>query len=340
MTKLHSRLLIGGALATGLAFTLPAHAQQTELIVSGFGGAYDEAMAASVKSFEEANNVKVTIVPAAGADNLARVRNKEIDIMVSDPIFALRLEAEDSFVKLDPAIVTNLQYLYPQAVYSDYTVSANFGAYVIAYNPDKITTPPESWYDLAKPEYEGKVALRGFRPENIELIVLFAKLAGGDEKNPDAGFAEMAKIARNVHVWVTSHAEMLDLYRSGQVDLGTWTDARIAWAKNDEKVNVAGSVPKEGFFPLSSTISVVKGRPNAELALKLVNPLLSIESGINMATRLGYFPTNSQVELPADIQAKLVLNKDNIKELKTADWKYLVTVYDEWQSRWEKEVVK
>ncbi|HMN84890.1 MAG TPA: hypothetical protein PKA74_02720, partial [Bauldia sp.] len=70
------------------------------------------------------------------------------------------------------------------------------------------------------------------------------------------------------------------------------------------------------------------------------NHLLSIESGINMATRLGYFPTNSQVELPADIQAKLVLNKDNIKELKTADWKYLVTVYDEWQSRWEKEVVK
>jgi len=339
MSLMTTRLLAGGVLLAGLALSLPAQAQ-TELVVSGFGGAYDEAMAASVKSFEEANNVKVTILPAAGADNLARVRNKEIDIMVSDPIFALRLEAEDAFEKLDPVLVPNLQYLYPQAVYSDYTVSANFGAYVIAYSPDRISTPPTSWYDLAKPEYEGKVALRGFRPENIELIVLFSKLAGGDERHPDAGFAEMAKIARNVNVWVTSHGEMLDLYRNGQVDLGTWTDGRIGWAKNVENVNVAAAVPTEGFFPLSSTLSIVKGRPNIELSQKLVNHLLSPESGINMATRLGYFPTNSQVELPADVQAKLVLNKDNIGALRTSDWKYIVTVYDEWQSRWEKEVVQ
>lgn len=338
MTSLLNRLLLGGAMVAGLAMTAPASAQ-TELIVSGFGGAYDEAVAASVKSFEEANNVKVTVIPAAGADNLARVRNKEIDIMISDPVFALRLEAEDAFEKLDPAIVTNLQYLYPQAVYSDYTVSANFGAYVIAYAPDKISAPT-SWYDLAKPEFEGKVALRGFRPENIDLIVLFAKAAGGDERNPDAGFAEMAKIAKNVNVWVTTHAEMLQLYRNGEVDLGTWTDARIGWAKNEEKVNVAAAVPKEGFFPLSSTMSIVKGRPNPELAQKLVNHLLSVESGVNMATRLGYFPTNSQVELPADIQARLVINKDNIKDLKTADWKYIVTVYDQWSSRWEKEIVQ
>ena len=59
-----------------------------------------------------------------------------------------------------------------------------------------------------------------------------------------------------------------------------------------------------------------------------------------MADRLGYFPTNSTIELPKEIEAKLVLNKDNIDELKTSDWKYIVTVYDERQRRWQQEVVQ
>lgn len=341
MTAIWKQFLLGTALAAGtVAFAGTVSAQQAELIVSGFGGAYDETVMESAKSFEAEHNVKVTVVPSAGADNLAKVRNKEIDIMISDPVFALRLEAENVFAKLDPALIPNLEHLYPQAVYSDYTIAANLGAYVIAYSPDRLAEAPTSWFDLEKPEHAGRVALRNFRPENIDLITMFAKQAGGDERNPDAGFAQMAKIAENVHTWVNTHAEMLQLYRNGEVDLGTWTDGRIAWAKNEENVNVAAAIPKEGFFPLSSTMSIVAGRPNVELAQKFINHLLNADAGIRMADRLGYFPTNSTIELPAEIEARLVLNKDNIDELQTSDWKYIVTVYDEWQRRWEQEVVR
>lgn len=339
MKAFSKSLLLGAAFVSALTLSGPAGAQQVEIVVSGFGGAYDEAMAESAKSFEAANNVKVTIIPAAGADNLARVRNKEIDLMVSDPVFALRLEAEDAFEKLDPALIPNLANLYPQGVYSEYTIAANLGAYIIAYNPDKVEAPT-SWFDLAKPEFQGQVALRNFRPENIDLIVMFSKLAGGDERNPDAGFAQMAEIGKNVNVWVTSHAEMLELYRNGTVVMGTWTDGRVAWAKNEEGANVASSIPKEGFFPLSSTLSIVKGRPNVEMTQRFVNHLLSEESGVRMADRLGYFPTNKTIVLPAEIQSRLLLNADNIDELQTADWKYIVTVYDEWESRWQREVVR
>ncbi|EHJ95588.1 ABC transporter substrate-binding protein [Agrobacterium tumefaciens] len=330
-------LITGVMLATSVAFSTVAHAQQKELILSGFGGAYDEAMAESVKSFEKDNAVKVTIVPGSGANNIARVRNKEIDVIVSDPVFALRMEAEKAFAPLDPALVPNVQNLYPKAVYSDAVVAANFGAYVIAYNPDKVKAP-QSWYDLAKPEYRGQIALRGFRPENIDLITLFSKLAGGSEQKPDAGFAEMAKIAKNIDVWVDSHANHLQLYRDGQISMSMWTDGRIAWAHDTEKVNVAGVIPKEGFFPLASTLSVVSGRPNTELALKLVNHLLSPASGLNMAQKLGYFPTNKETKLPADVQAKIMITPENVNSLQSADWKYIVSVYDQWQQRWEREI--
>jgi len=318
-------------------FALQVKAQQQELILSGFGGAYDEAMELSVRSFEQKHDVKVTIIAGSGASNIARVRNREVDVIVSDPIFALRMEAENAFVALDPILVPNLDNLYPNAIYSDAIVAANFGAYVLAYKPDEID-PPESWYDLSKPEYQGRVALRGFRPENIDLITLFAKRAGGDERNPDAGFAEMAKIAQNIDVWINAHANHLELYRNNQIAMSMWTDGRIAWARETEAVNIKGIIPREGFFPLASTLSVVSGRANEELAQKLLNHLLSPESGINMATRLGYFPTNRLTKLPAEIQQNIMITPENVADLQSADWKYIVSVYDQWQQRWEREV--
>lgn len=323
--------------AMALGASTQARAQERELILSGFGGAYDEAMAQSVKDFEKANDVKVTIVAGSGANNMARVRNKEIDVIVSDPVFALRMEAEGAFAPLDPKLVPNLASLYPKAIYSPAVVAANFGAYVLAYNPGEVK-PPQSWYDLADPQYKGRVALRGFRPENIELITLFAKLAGGDERHPDAGFAELAKIAGNIDVWINAHADHLELYRNDQISMSVWTDGRIAWAHDAEGVNVKGAIPKEGFFPLASTLSVVAGRPNTDLAEKLANHLLGAQAGLIMAQKLSYFPTNKQAVLPPDVQAKMMLTPQNVDSLQSADWKYIVTVYDAWQSRWEREI--
>lgn len=339
MKRIMNKGLLGGLVLAGIAITTAGvQAQQTELILSGFGGAYDEAMTESVKSFEAENNVKVTIVPGSGANNIARVRNKEIDVIVSDPVFALRMEAEGAFANFDPALVPNLATLHPKAVFSDAVIAANFGAYVLAYNPDVISPPPESWYDLSKPEYQGRISLRGFRPENIELMVLFAKLAGGDERNLEAGWAEMAKIAANIDVWIAGHAEHLELYRNDEISMSMWTDGRIAWARDEEGANVQASIPKEGFFPLVSTLSIIAGRPNEELAQKLVNHLLSPDSGIRMADQLGYFPTNTATVLPPEIQARLLLTPENVDDLQIADWKYIVTVYDEMQTRWEREI--
>src|SRR5262249_21311215 len=155
----------------------------------------------------------------------------------------------------------NLARLHRKAVYSDYTIAANFGAYVLAYNPAEVSPAPTSWYDLAKPEFRGRIGLRGFRPETIELIVLFAKRAGGHERPPDAGWAKMAEIARNVNVWIDAHPQHLELYRNDEISMSVWTDGRIGWAR-DEGANVRGSIPTEGFFPLVSTLSIVAGRPN------------------------------------------------------------------------------
>jgi putative spermidine/putrescine transport system substrate-binding protein len=338
MTKTRWPILTGLLLGAVL-IAAPASAQsQKELIVTTYGGKYEEVLKAGAKKFEDEHGVRIVFVPSEAADNLVKARNREVDVIHSDPIFALRLEAENLFEKIDEKLVPNLKHLHPVGRLSDYTVAANVGAYVLAYNPDRVEKPT-SWFALADPKFKGKVALRGFRPENIELIVLFSKLAGGDERKPDAGFAKMKEISDNVHTYVASHAQMLELFKKNEVDIGVWTDGRIAWAQG-EGAKVAPSVPKEGIFALVSTVNVIKGRPNAEIAQKYINHLLDPESSERMTRELGYFPTNAQVKLPADLEQKMVLNSSTIGQMKMADWKYLITVYDQWNERWQKEIVK
>lgn len=33
-----------------------------------------------------------------------------------------------------------------------------------------------------------------------------------------------------------------------------------------------------------------------------------------------------------------MITPDNVKDLQSADWKYIVSVYDQWQQRWEREI--
>jgi putative spermidine/putrescine transport system substrate-binding protein len=309
-----------------------------QLIVTSFGGAYDEVLKAGAKAFEDKYGARVVIVPSSGADNLVKARNREVDVIHSDPIFSLRSEGEGLFEKLDERFIPNLSKLHPVARYSDYTVAVNMGAYVIAYNPTYVVKPT-SWLDLANPKYKDVVGLRAFRPENIDLIVLFAKMAGGSERNPDAGFAKMREIAANVHTWVATHAQMLQLFKSREIWLSIWSDGRINWAQG-EGANVKAAIPKEGVFALVTTVNVVKGRPNTELAQRYVNYHLEPASGIAMARALGYSPTNRDVKLPQDLQDKLILNSQTFGQVRVADWRYIVSVYDQWNERWQKEIVR
>jgi len=326
-------------LATLLLLTAAANSQAPkQLIITSFGGAYDDVLKAGAKPFEDRYGVKLVIVPSSGADNLVKARNREVDLIHSDPIFSLRSEKEGLFEKLDERFVPNLRRLYPIARYSDYTIAVNMGAYVLAYNPTYVVKPT-SWNELSNPKYRDVVGLRSFRPENIDLIVLFAKMAGGSERNPDAGFAKMREIAANVHTWVGTHAQMLQLFKSREIWLSIWSDGRINWAQG-EGATVKAAMPREGFFALVTTVNVIKGRPNSELTQRYVNYLLDPESGTAMAQALGYSPTNRDVRLPPDLQAKLIISPETINQVKMADWSYIVTVYDQWNERWEKEIIR
>lgn len=324
------------ALALSLVASAGADAQTKELVVAAFGGAYTDAIKKNVAEFEKANDVKVTFVPASGADGLAKAMAKEVDVIHADLAWAYRGVAQGAFVELDPAIVTNLGSLYPKARFSPYGVITNFGQYGIAYDPKAIKTPPASWLELWKPEHRGAVTTAGFDAANIELLVLMAKLNGGNEDNIDPGFAKMAELGKNISVFYSQHPQLLDLFRNNEVVMARWLRGRVDWA-NKQGVPIKFAVPKEGAIALVSTVHVVKGRPNTELAMKFVNSLLSEKSQRTYATDLGYTPSRKDVDL-AGVD---VPNGDAVIDtLLISDWSKIVPKMDAWKERWDKEVAR
>lgn len=323
------------AAALTLAMATSALAQSKELVVAAFGGAYTDAIRKNIASFEKENDVKVTFVPASGADGLAKAMAKEVDVVHADMAWANRGEAQGAFEKLDPAIVTNLAKLYPKARFSDYGVITNFGQYGIAYKPTDVNPAPTSWLDLWKDQYSGAVTTASFDAANIELLVLMAKLNGGSEDNIDPGFKKMAELGKHITVFYSQHPQLLDLFRNGEVVMARWLRGRVDWA-NKQGVELQFAVPQEGAIGLVSTVHVVKGRPNTELAMKFVNNLLGEASQTTYATDLGYTPARVGLDLSG---VNVPYSDEVVNSLLISDWRKIVPQMDAWKERWEKEVV-
>lgn len=330
----HVKTILSAA-AISLALAGSALAQSKELVVGAFGGAYTDAMKKNIASFEKENDVKVTFVPASGADGLAKAMAKELDVVHADLAWAYRGEAQGAFEKLDPAIVTNLSSLYAKARFSEYGVITNFGQYGIAYNPKDVSPAPTSWLDLWKDQYSGAVTTAGFDAANIELLVLMAKLNGGSEDNIDPGFKKMAELGKHINVFYSQHPQLLDLFRTGEVVMARWLRGRVDWA-NKQGVSLKFAVPSEGAIGLVSTVHVVKGRPNTALAMEFVNHLLTAGSQKTYATDLGYTPARADLDLTG---VDVPYGDDVVNSLLISDWKKIVPKMDAWKERWEKEVV-
>lgn len=335
------RVVVRLSFALGIAALLAVPGVQAqpagELIVSTYGGRYEELVRESVPEFERATNSRVVFVAASGAAALARARNKEVDVVHLDLAWGTRGEAEGLFERLRPELLPNMRNLFNEAKISPYTVATNFGVFGIAYNP-KFVPKPTSWLDLWKPEFKGRVSARSFADETINLLVLMAKLNGGNEKNIDPGFRKMAELGRNIDVWYTAHPQALTLFKTEQIHMAVWTNARAFWAKG-EGANVEFVTPREGGFPVVSTVHVVRGRKGA-LGMRFINHLLSEGSQRSIAEGLQYAPVNRTVEISAEIKARVPYGPAGISKLLFADWKEIIPQLDVWAERWQKEVVR
>ena len=119
--------------------------------------------------------------------------------------------------------------------------------------------------------------------------------------------------------------------------MGTWSVERTA-ALADTGVDVKFVYPKEGALALKLAATIVKGRPNEDLAYKFLNLLLSKQQQQNNAEFIGIGPVNKTAQLAPDVAARVTYGEEAISRLYSANWDVIAEKRPEWTERWNKEI--
>lgn len=239
-------------------------------------------------------------------------------------------------MKLDPAIVTNLDHIYGVAKQKDgYGPGMNFYSVGLVYNTkifkDNNIPEPTSWNDMWNPKLAGRIALPDITQSTAkDVVIATARLLGGDERNADAAFPKLAEI--NPLYYYQSSADLEAKMSAGEAWIVPWNSGRSA-SLIDKGVPLRFVHPKEGAFGHQTVIDVVAGTPHAEAAMMFVNYVIDPLNQLGQAYEVPYGPTNkllasvigaypdlaTRFSSPAELE-KLYRGDPKVVNANTAKW--------------------
>lgn len=334
MNRIVSATVFAAALG---ALAAPAQAQECRLRVTTWGGNYQKTYESVAGAFEKAENCKIDWVVGASPDHLVKSRLGQVDVATNTLLNSIAGEKEGLWAPLDKSKATNMANLYPNAVYSPYTVFVNVGDYVLAYNADKIKEPPAGWNDLWNPAYKNHVVIYGFEHiPTLSLMVLQAQKNGGSIDNIQPGLDRMASLVKsgNLIGALDVESQMVSLFQTEDAWLGMLATGRMKELLEKGVKNVKFTRPPEGTFPLISTVNVAKAAKNLDKAHAFVNYILSPEVQLAFATRNLYAPTVRNAPIPPDFALRdLLVQNEQFERLFLPDQDKITANKAKWQTQ-------
>lgn len=323
---------------------VPAAGSAGELVVINYGGTFEKFWTQDViEPFEKELNVKVTQVTSLTMDTVAKMRaqkdNPQIDVVIMADIGTVTAANEGLLDPLDESKIPNMKELVPNArIPGDPYVQFLYTATVLAYNTDKIKTPPSSWEDLWNPAYAGRVALADTNACcGIPFIVSIARMHGGGLDNMDPGFQRIATLKSNVLAFYTSHDQMANLLNQGEAWIGPWVADRAA-TQHAQGAPIDLVYPKEGAVLFGNGIGIVKGSRNKELAEKYINHVLAPTPQKTFNEHAFLAPTNKNVQLAPEVARYVPYGDEVLSKLYTLDWNLVSRNTSAWTERWQREI--
>ena len=324
-----------------------AGAQPKEFVVASWGGLYEEGWRRSlIPAFEKKYGVKIIWVPGVSSATIAKMRvqkdRPEIDVAMMDDGPHRQAVALGLVERIDRSKLSNAPNLYDITFEpNDYGIGFGLTASGLFYNTKAFAenrwAPPTSWMDLYRPELKGKVSIHSItHASGLFLLLALNKLAGGTDANLDPGFARAKDLAPNVLTF-DKFGETPTLLQQGTSVLGTWfINSVVSVAATGVPVEFV--YPKEGTYGVKEVITLVKGRPNQDLAYKFIDMLLSKEEQENTAKFIGLGPVNRQAKLEGGFAKKVIYGSEFVNRLIFPDWTYINANRAAWTERWNKEV--
>ena len=322
--------LVPALLGAGACFALanPALAQQ-RLTVATYGGNWGEAQKACILDpFAKASGVQVvqeTSVSTVTYNKLKQQKgNPSIDIAWIDGGISELAAADGVVAAIDPAKVPNISGLIGEAVYKTkdgkiYALSTGFYALGIAYNTKELKEAPQSWWDIWKPEYAGKVTLPS--PVNAAGIPFFAHiigLTGGSLDNPASGVDKLRAIKVTSYYDASGVAQAA--LQSGEAIAAAYYNT-AAWVIADKGLPIAFIVPREGAPSADIRVHIADGSKNADAALEFVNFAVGEEAMDCLADKLYVGPPTKHYKISDQAKSRMPWGANgSVKNLAIPNW--------------------
>lgn len=178
--------------------------------------------------------------------------------------------------KLDKTRLTILDNLDPKYMNlafdpgNDYTLPYEGGLDAIVYNADTVTTAPENYADLWKPEYAGKLVLLDDSRVIIgmTLLTLGYDINTTDPAQLDEAKAKLAELIPNVKLFDSNSPKTALI--AGDVDLGVvWTGE--AYTANQNNAAFKFAYPKEGAVIWQDNWAIPASAPHLDAAYAWIN---------------------------------------------------------------------
>jgi len=323
-------------LATFVFKTTPSLAAN-EVVINTWGGAFLDAFNAVSGDIERVSGVKVKMTThpgaAAGLSRLiAQKDNPQVDLFTGIESTTYDGEKAGVFEELTPALISSMNRI-PKELVMPYGVSIWVSLRGIFYRSDMVPFEIKKWQDLWDPRLKNKVAT-SIMLDKGSFLIMAALLSGGSENNIDPGFEKVKALKPNLILFYKTDSESIKFLQAGEAAIAGWGVLPDVFKLLGPGSNYKFVVPEKPQFLAPIPINLVKGRPNKEQSMKVINAILTKEIQEKLAAELGVVPALPEARPPERIRGIVPA----LKNIYRVNWDVVNANFEKWLQRWNEEI--
>jgi len=337
---LNRRTLLGGTTALALGAPAIVRAEDNKKIVIGtWGGDYSRLLTKHIekpllepKGWEPINDEANDAPRRAKVMSEKSLRRGTSDIQGTSATLMYEMNQQGLLEQIDYSKIANAKNLIPTMKYP-YGVGHIYSGMVILYNPKIITTPPTSFADTLDPKHGNKLGIIDIQYQFT--LVSAAMASGGAMNNVEPGKDRLVACKKAGARIYPSNEAFAQAMKTEEIGIGImWKARAVQW--QNAGIPVETVAPKEGVPLYISGFVMPKNAPDKLGAYAFLDAMLAPSAQEGFAVDMGYNPTVTNANVPADVQKRIGFTPEEQKRLVDLDYGYMAKTDVAFQDWWNK----
>ncbi|UYV36249.1 extracellular solute-binding protein [Rhodobacteraceae bacterium D3-12] len=337
--KMGRREVLAGMAAGGAVLASPTllRAADKTIVLGTWGGDYGKLLNKNIeKPILEAAGYKVIQDQAGDPERRAKMAAERMlprgstDIQAVNGSSMYQLYQQGITEKIDYSKLKNADHVLPQFKH-EYGIAQIYSGLVVVFDPN-MENPPKSFAEVFDPKWGDQMAYIDIQYTYTQIAAALA--AGGTVTDVEKGYPMLlASREAGARIYPTNEAFAQGL-AAGEFKVGVmWKARTVQW--QDKGIAVASVAPTEGAIPYESGFCLPKNGKNMDGGYAYLDALLEPSAQLAFAHDMGYNPTVDNAEVPADLNAKIGFTDEEVANLKSPDYGFILENDSKMKDWWD-----